>query len=103
MTDDQIFVATIFGLFWLLPLLVAIFTGRCVTLRQAILTAVVLLVLLLLGAAWAYLGNRDRGYGPGFALNVYLIFVAGPVLGSGVIGLSLGQFWRRKARGSTDR
>lgn len=99
MTDDQSFLATLLGLFWLLSLLIGMGIGRLVNLRIAILVACALLLILLLGAAWAYLENRGRAYGAEFMLTAYLVFVAIPVLGFGVIGLSLGQFWRRKAGG----
>lgn len=102
MTDDQSFVMTLFGLFWLLPLVIATVVGRLVRPRTAILTACGLLVALVAGAAWAYVESDGRAYGPQFAVTAYLVFVAGPVSGCAAIGLALGQAWRRKAGKSTD-
>lgn len=101
MTDDQSIVVTLIGLFWLLPLLLGIIIGRFVSSRTALSTVGALLLVLLLGAAWAYFSNQNRGYGPEFALYAYLMFVSAPVFGFSAIGLFIGQVWRRKAIGAS--
>ncbi|RNF33284.1 hypothetical protein [Paracoccus methylarcula] len=58
---------------------------------------VALLALLLLGAWKAHVSQTDSGYGPEFGLAIYLPYIAAPVIGAAIVGLSIGRWFRWRA------
>ncbi|EKF20478.1 hypothetical protein [Nitratireductor pacificus] len=86
------------ALFVGLPLIVSAVVGRFAGLRAVLWSGTLLVVVLLLGAAWVYHNNADIEHGPTFTVIIYLMFFAFPLFTTAVVGATAGLWLRQRAR-----